>query len=107
MIVIKQNCQKWDGNISVLRQNSNENVLKAVNQTLSLFQSGENRVPTPASAASAELHSQHAVPDVPPSDTKTEEQDYDIAIKTEPKMEVCLYIYILYICTVYYIQIPE
>uniref|UniRef100_A0A672TB37 histone acetyltransferase n=1 Tax=Sinocyclocheilus grahami TaxID=75366 RepID=A0A672TB37_SINGR len=39
---------------------------------------GENRVPTPASAASAELHSQHAVPDVPPSNTKTEEQEYDI-----------------------------
>lgn len=46
-------------------------------------------MPTPASAASTELHSQHAVPDVPPSDTKTEEQEYDIGIKTEPKMEVC------------------
>ncbi|XP_042605786.1 CREB-binding protein-like isoform X5 [Cyprinus carpio] len=50
--------------------------------------SGDNRVPTPASAASAELHSQHAVPDVLPSDTKTEEQEYDIGIKTEPKMEM-------------------
>uniref|UniRef100_A0A8C2I4F5 histone acetyltransferase n=1 Tax=Cyprinus carpio TaxID=7962 RepID=A0A8C2I4F5_CYPCA len=49
--------------------------------------SGENRVPTPASAASAELHSQHAVSDVPPSNTKTEEQEYDMCIKTEPKME--------------------
>ncbi|XP_016298315.1 CREB-binding protein-like isoform X2 [Sinocyclocheilus anshuiensis] len=49
--------------------------------------SGENRVPTPASATSAELHSQHAVPDVPPSNAKTEEQEYDVCIKTEPKME--------------------
>nr|XP_021329191.1 CREB-binding protein isoform X4 [Danio rerio] len=48
---------------------------------------GENRVPTPASAASTELHSQHAVPDVPPNDTKTEEQDYDMAVKTEPSTE--------------------
>lgn len=51
-------------------------------------QSGDNRVPTPASAASADLHSQHPVPDVPPSEMKTEEPDYDTAIKTEPKMEV-------------------
>ncbi|XP_051550123.1 CREB-binding protein-like isoform X2 [Myxocyprinus asiaticus] len=49
--------------------------------------SGDNRIPTPASAASTELHSQHAMPDVPPSETKTEEQDYDMGIKTEPKME--------------------
>ncbi|XP_016303710.1 CREB-binding protein-like isoform X3 [Sinocyclocheilus anshuiensis] len=58
------------------------------NAQAGVSQSGETRVPTPASAASAELHSQHAMPDVPPSDTKTEEQEYDIGIKTEPKMEM-------------------
>lgn len=62
-----------------------------------LFQTGENRVPTPASAASTELHSQHAVPDVPPNDTKTEEQEYDMAVKTEPSMEVRFYVFSIHI----------
>ncbi|XP_052395176.1 CREB-binding protein isoform X6 [Carassius gibelio] len=57
------------------------------NTQAAVSQSGENRVPTPASAASAELHSQHAVSEVPPSNTKTEEQEYDTCIKTEPKMK--------------------
>ncbi|KAA0712353.1 CREB-binding protein [Triplophysa tibetana] len=49
--------------------------------------SGDNRVPTPGSAGSTDLHSQHPVPDVPPGEMKTEEQDYDMGIKTEPKMD--------------------
>ncbi|XP_051550734.1 histone lysine acetyltransferase CREBBP-like isoform X3 [Myxocyprinus asiaticus] len=57
------------------------------NSQAAVSQSGENRIPTPVSATSTELHSQHAVPDMPPSETKTEEQDYEMGIKTEPKME--------------------
>lgn len=61
-----------------------------------LSQSGanmDNRVPTPASAASADLHSQHVGADLPIQDVKTEtnhdQQEFEAAGgKTEPKMEV-------------------
>lgn len=70
---------------------------------LSLFQlsqtgaSLDNRVPTPASAASGDLHShsQHALPDLPAQETKAEprlrdQREFESASgKTEPKMEVC------------------
>lgn len=53
----------------------------------------DNRVPTPASAASADLHSQHVGADLPPQEVKTEphheQQEFEPAGgKTEPKMEV-------------------
>ncbi len=62
-----------------------------------LSQSGaslDNRVPTPASAASADLHSQHVGADLPVQEVKAEapndQQDFEAAGgKTEPKMEVC------------------
>lgn len=53
----------------------------------------DNRVPTPASAASADLHSQHVGADLPTQEVKTEthhdQQEFEAAGgKTEPKMEV-------------------
>lgn len=53
----------------------------------------DNRVPTPASAASADLHSQHAAADLPVQEVKTEtqhgQQEFEAAgMKTEAKMEV-------------------
>ncbi|KAI5088895.1 CREB-binding protein isoform X2, partial [Silurus meridionalis] len=54
--------------------------------------SGDNRVPTPASTASTDLHA-HAVPELPPAaepkaEPKLEEQDFESsAVKAEPKME--------------------
>ena len=66
-----------------------------LNLDLSPFiQSGDNRVPTPASTASADLHTQHAVPELtavaePKPELKQEEQDFDSsAVEPEPKMEV-------------------
>lgn len=61
-----------------------------------LSQSGaslDNRVPTPASAASADLHSQHVGADLPVQEVKAEahhdQQEFEAAGgKTEPKMEV-------------------
>lgn len=61
-----------------------------------LSQSGaslDNRVPTPASAASADLHSQHVGADLPIQEIKVEahhdQQEFEAAGgKTEPKMEV-------------------
>lgn len=61
-----------------------------------LSQSGanlDNRVPTPASAASADLHSQHVGADLPAQEVKTEahhdQQEFEATGgKTEPKMEV-------------------
>lgn len=61
-----------------------------------LSQSGaslDNRVPTPASAASADLHSQHVGADLPTQEVKTEanhdQHEFESAGgKTEPKMEV-------------------
>uniref|UniRef100_A0A3P9B5I0 histone acetyltransferase n=1 Tax=Maylandia zebra TaxID=106582 RepID=A0A3P9B5I0_9CICH len=52
----------------------------------------DNRVPTPASAASADLHSQHVAADLPTQEVKTEthhdQQEFEAAGgKTEPKME--------------------
>ncbi|XP_078805407.1 CREB-binding protein isoform X4 [Oryzias latipes] len=52
----------------------------------------DNRVPTPASAASADLHSQHAAADLPVQEVKTEtqhgQQEFEAAgMKTEAKME--------------------
>ncbi|XP_041723152.2 CREB-binding protein isoform X2 [Coregonus clupeaformis] len=66
--------------------------------TTPLSQTGaslDNRVPTPASAASGDLHShsQHALPDLPAQETKAEprlrdQRDFESASgKTEPKME--------------------
>uniref|UniRef100_A0A671WF85 histone acetyltransferase n=1 Tax=Sparus aurata TaxID=8175 RepID=A0A671WF85_SPAAU len=60
-----------------------------------LSQSGaslDNRVPTPASAASADLHSQHVGADLPVQEVKAEahhdQQEFEAAGgKTEPKME--------------------
>lgn len=54
----------------------------------------DNRVPTPASAASADLHSQHIGADLPAQEVKAEahldQQEFETAGgKTEPKMEVC------------------
>lgn len=61
----------------------------------SLIQNADNRVPTPASTASADLHTQqHAVPELPATvepkaELKQEEQDFECsAAETEPKMEV-------------------
>lgn len=52
----------------------------------------DNRVPTPASAASADLHSQHVGADLPAQEVKTEthhdQQEFESIGKTEPKMEV-------------------
>lgn len=53
----------------------------------------DNRVPTPASAASADLHSQHVGADLPTQEVKTEthhdQQEFEATGgKTEPKMEV-------------------
>uniref|UniRef100_A0A8C2WE27 histone acetyltransferase n=1 Tax=Cyclopterus lumpus TaxID=8103 RepID=A0A8C2WE27_CYCLU len=51
----------------------------------------ENRVPTPASAASADLHSQHVGADLPVQEVKAgaHQQEFKAAGgKTEPKMEV-------------------
>lgn len=55
----------------------------------------DNRVPTPASAASADLHSQHVGADLPVQEVKAEphhdKQEFEAAGgKTEPKMEVGL-----------------
>ncbi|XP_047434584.1 CREB-binding protein isoform X4 [Mugil cephalus] len=52
----------------------------------------DNRVPTPASAASADLHSQHVGADLPAQEVKAEphhdQQEFEAAGgKTEPKME--------------------
>ncbi|RVE75597.1 hypothetical protein OJAV_G00000580 [Oryzias javanicus] len=52
----------------------------------------DNRVPTPASAASADLHSQHTAADLPVQEVKAEaqhgQQEFEAAgMKTEPKME--------------------
>ncbi|XP_045903042.1 histone lysine acetyltransferase CREBBP isoform X4 [Micropterus dolomieu] len=52
----------------------------------------DNRVPTPASAASADLHSQHIGADLPAQEVKAEahldQQEFETAGgKTEPKME--------------------
>ncbi|XP_061536690.1 CREB-binding protein isoform X2 [Phycodurus eques] len=52
----------------------------------------DNRVPTPASASSADLHSQRVTPDLPVKEVKTEahheKQEFEAAGgKTEPKME--------------------
>uniref|UniRef100_A0AAQ6AEE6 histone acetyltransferase n=1 Tax=Amphiprion ocellaris TaxID=80972 RepID=A0AAQ6AEE6_AMPOC len=52
----------------------------------------DNRVPTPASAASADLHSQHVGADLPVQEVKAEahhdQQEFEAAGgKTEPKME--------------------
>ncbi|XP_030279651.1 CREB-binding protein isoform X4 [Sparus aurata] len=63
--------------------------------TTPLSQSGaslDNRVPTPASAASADLHSQHVGADLPVQEVKAEahhdQQEFEAAGgKTEPKME--------------------
>lgn len=60
----------------------------------------DNRVPTPASAASADLHSQHIGADLPVQEIKAEmhpdQQEFEAAGgKTEPKMEVgCSYMFI-------------
>lgn len=59
-------------------------------------------MPTPASAASGDLHShsQHALPDLPAQETKAElrlrdQRDFESASgKTEPKMEVCFCLFI-------------
>lgn len=53
----------------------------------------DNRVPTPASATSADLHSQHVGADLPAQDVKSEthhdQHEFEAAGgKTEPKMEV-------------------
>lgn len=53
----------------------------------------DNRVPTPASATSADLHSQHVGADLPAQEVKAEshhdQQEFEAAGgKTEPKMEV-------------------
>lgn len=53
----------------------------------------DNRVPTPASAASADLHSQHVGAELPAQEVKAEthheQQEFEAAGgKTEPKMEV-------------------
>lgn len=62
--------------------------------SLSCFQSADNRVPTPASTASADLHTQHAVPELPAVnepkvEPKQEEPDFEsCAAEIEPKMEV-------------------
>ncbi|XP_059904020.1 CREB-binding protein isoform X4 [Gadus macrocephalus] len=53
----------------------------------------ENRVPTPASAASADLHSQHAVADLPVQENKAEvrhvKQEFEpVSIKNESKTEM-------------------
>lgn len=50
-------------------------------------------MPTPASAASADLHSQHTAADLPVQEVKAEpqhgQQEFEAAgMKTEPKMEV-------------------
>ncbi|MEQ2250084.1 hypothetical protein ILYODFUR_036237 [Ilyodon furcidens] len=55
----------------------------------------ESRVPTPASAASADLHSQHVAADLPAQEVKAEtqidQQEFEAAGgKTEPKTEVGL-----------------
>lgn len=55
----------------------------------------DSRVPTPASAASADLHSQHAGADLPVQAVKAEphhdQQEFEAAGgKIEPKMEVGL-----------------
>lgn len=63
-----------------------------------LSQSGanlDNRVPTPASAASADLHPQHVGADLPIQEVKVEahhdQQEFEATGgKTEPKMEVGL-----------------
>lgn len=61
---------------------------------LSLVQSADNRVPTPASAASADLHAQHAAPELPAvaepkAEPKQMEQDFESgAAEAEPKMDV-------------------
>ncbi|XP_029706547.1 CREB-binding protein isoform X5 [Takifugu rubripes] len=52
----------------------------------------ENRVPTPASASSADLHTQHVGADLPTQEVKTDanhdQQEYEAACgKIEPKME--------------------
>lgn len=78
-----------------------------------LSQSGaslDNRVPTPASAASADLHSQHFGADLPTQEVKTEahhdQHEFEAAGgKTEPKMEVgwsyvLKYVYNLLTCFV-------
>lgn len=62
----------------------------------------DNRVPTPASAASADLHPQHVGADLPPQDVKAgvhhEHQEFETAGgKTEPKMEVGLVILICFV----------
>ena len=51
----------------------------------------ENRVPTPASAASADLHSQHAVADLPVQENKAEVRHVkqeSVSINMECKTEV-------------------
>lgn len=55
----------------------------------------DNREPTPASASSADLHTQHVGADLPTQEVKTEahhdQQEFEAACgKTEPKMEVIL-----------------
>ena len=57
----------------------------------------ENRVPTPASVASADLHSQHAVADLPVQENKAEvrhvKQEFEpVSIKNESKTEVSFHV---------------
>lgn len=49
----------------------------------------DNRVPTPAPAASADLHAQHVGADLPVKEVKAEPHQ-ETGGKTEPKMEVSL-----------------
>ncbi|XP_056442784.1 histone lysine acetyltransferase CREBBP isoform X3 [Gadus chalcogrammus] len=65
----------------------------AVTQLSQSAASLENRVPTPASAASADLHSQHAVADLPVQENKAEvrhvKQEFEpVSIKNESKTEM-------------------
>lgn len=87
---------------SLSRSSSHSGALSFSFQLSQTGASLDNRVPTPASAASGDLHShsQHALPDLPAQETKAElrlrdQRDFESASgKTEPKMEVCFCLFI-------------
>lgn len=64
----------------------------------------DNRVPTPASTASADPHSQHALADLPTAsepkpELRHDEQDFHSSgLKMEPKMEVQEILVVVVIC---------
>lgn len=82
--------------IALFTSTSHLSTLVSASHVFQLSQSGaslDNRVPTPASAASADLHSQHVGADLPVQEIKAEthhdQQEFEAAGgKTEPKMEV-------------------